>query len=167
LEKKRIVKDYDKLSEDVIAKVKKAYPRGYVAHLINYTDINGNRVSALPFETEEFYYLIRMTIQEARQIIKDDEDYDEHGNLREDFGSTELPDDDILSDVDMEIVEAAEPEEDIDDMNDMDDLDDFDEEEEEDFDDSFDDSDFDDEEEEADRKDKDDEPEEDDLEKYY
>jgi hypothetical protein len=41
-------------------------------------------VSALPFETEEKYYLIRMTILEAQEIIEDDDDYDDEGFLRED-----------------------------------------------------------------------------------
>ena len=42
-------------------------------------------MSALPFETEEIYYLIRMTVLEARQIIEDDDDYDDDGTLRSDF----------------------------------------------------------------------------------
>ena len=37
----------------------------------------------MPFETEDYYYLIRMTRSEAQQIIEEDEDYDEDGNLSE------------------------------------------------------------------------------------
>jgi len=40
-------------------------------------------VSALPFETEDKYYLVRMTKQEAIDIISDDEDYDDEGVLKE------------------------------------------------------------------------------------
>ncbi len=40
-------------------------------------------VSALPFETEDKYYLVRMTTQEAIDIISDDDDYDEEGTLKE------------------------------------------------------------------------------------
>ena len=37
----------------------------------------------MPFETEDYYYLIRMTVSEAVQIVDEDDDYDEDGNLTE------------------------------------------------------------------------------------
>lgn len=84
--KKRIVKDYENLPEDILNRIKLQYPRGFAQHLISYTNMEGKKVSALPFDTEEIYYLVRMTIQEARQIIAEDDDYDASGNLREGFG---------------------------------------------------------------------------------
>lgn len=87
MDKKRIVKDYDALPEEVIARIKAEYPYGFEDHLVKFTNKDGQRVSALPFDTEEIYYLIRMTVSEARQIIEDDEDYDEEGNLRDDFSA--------------------------------------------------------------------------------
>jgi DNA-directed RNA polymerase subunit delta len=83
--KKRIVKDYENLPEDVINQIKMKYPRGFVRHLITYTNKDGLKVSALPYETDDIYYLIRMSASEARQIILDDDDY-EDGILRDDFG---------------------------------------------------------------------------------
>jgi hypothetical protein len=41
-------------------------------------------VNALPFETEEKYYMVRMSVRNAMQIILDDDDYDDDGYLRED-----------------------------------------------------------------------------------
>ena len=95
MEKKRIVKDYEKLPLIVIDNVKMAYPTGFVDHLIKYTNKEGFQVSALPFETEDIYYLIRMTIREAEKIIEEDEDYDDDGNLRDDFEGeeAEIPED--------------------------------------------------------------------------
>lgn len=90
--KKRIVKDYENLPEDIINRIKIQYPHGFAQHLISYLNKEGKKVSALPFETEDIYYLVRMTVQEARQIIADDEDYDDAGNLREDFGDDETYD---------------------------------------------------------------------------
>jgi len=90
LEKKRIVKDYEKLPESVIDHVKLAYPQGFVDHLISFSNKEGKQVSALPFETEEIYYLIRMTVSEAEQIIEDDDDYDDDGNLSDDFSSDDI-----------------------------------------------------------------------------
>lgn len=88
--KKRVVKDYDALPEDIIRQVKLRYPTGFVANLVQYTNQAGKLVSALPFESDEVYYLIRMTMQEAKRIVKEDEDYDEDGVLREDFGDIEV-----------------------------------------------------------------------------
>ena len=89
MDKKRIVKDYDALPEEIIARIKAEYPYGFEGNLVTFTNKEGNKVSALPFDTEEVYYLIRMTIREARQIIEDDEDYDDEGNLRDDFSTDE------------------------------------------------------------------------------
>ncbi len=82
---KRIVKDYDALPEEIINQVKLRYPTGYEAHLVSYTNAEGKLVTALPFATEDVYYLIRMTVAEARQIVRDDDDFDEDGVLREDY----------------------------------------------------------------------------------
>ena len=90
--KKRVVKDYDALPDDIIRLVKMKYPTGYADHLVSYTDKEGKKVSALPFETDEVYYLIRMTVQEAKRLIKDDVDYDDEGVLREDFADIEVAD---------------------------------------------------------------------------
>jgi hypothetical protein len=94
MDKKRIVKDYEKLPEDVVVRLKQQYPYGYADNLVSFLNKEGKKVSALPFETEDIYYLIRMTISEANQIIKDDDDYDSDGNLRDDF-ATDIPDDEL------------------------------------------------------------------------
>lgn len=92
LTKKRVVKDYDALPEDIVRLVKMKYPTGYADHLLSYTDKEGKKVSALPFETDDTYYLIRMTVLEAKRIVKEDEDFDEDGVLREDFADVEVDD---------------------------------------------------------------------------
>ncbi|MBT8190609.1 MAG: hypothetical protein KJO29_09275 [Bacteroidia bacterium] len=81
MSKPRIVKDFEKLSEEVLAQIKLEYPFGFEKKLILFKNKEGKFVSALPFETEEFNYLIRMTPLEAQQIIEEDDDYDDEGNL--------------------------------------------------------------------------------------
>jgi len=83
MNKPRIVKDFDKISEEVLALVKLEFPYGFEKKLVKFTNKEGRLVSALPFETEEVYYLIRMTLPEAQQIIEEDDDYDDDGNLTE------------------------------------------------------------------------------------
>jgi len=103
LAKKRVVKDYDALSEDITRLVKQKYPSGYADHLVSYNDKEGKKVSALPFETDDTYYLIRMTILEAKRIVKEDEDFDEDGQLKE-----EIVDVDVEVEVDDEFDGAGE-----------------------------------------------------------
>lgn len=83
MEKKRVIKDYEKLSEEIHEQIKLKYPFGFSQNLVAFTNKDGKRVSALPFETEDTYYLIRMTVHEALAIIEDDDDYDDDGMLRE------------------------------------------------------------------------------------
>lgn len=83
--KKRVVKDYDALPEELITRIKMEYPLGFAQNLLSYTNKEGQKVSALPFETEDAYYLIRMTQQEADKIIEEDDDYGDDGVLKEDF----------------------------------------------------------------------------------
>ena len=93
--KKRVVKDYDALPEEILRLVKIQYPTGFAENLLSYTNAEGKKVSALPFETDEVYYLIRMTIQEARRLVKEDDDYDDEGVLREDFADLDVEDDEF------------------------------------------------------------------------
>ncbi|MBN2747281.1 MAG: hypothetical protein JXR34_11200 [Bacteroidales bacterium] len=82
MSKPRIVKDYDKLDEQVKEQIKLVYPAGFEQHLISYTNKDGERKLALPFETNDVYYLVRMSIQKAQDIITFDDDYDEDGLLK-------------------------------------------------------------------------------------
>ncbi len=84
MEKPRLVKDYDKVGEEVLAQIKLQFPRGFEKKLIQFKNQHGKFVSALPFETEDYYYLIRMTKVEAQEIIEDDDDYDDDGKLTDD-----------------------------------------------------------------------------------
>ncbi len=107
MNKPRVVKDYEKLDESILEQIKLNYPRGFERNLITFKNAAGKFVSALPFETEEKYYLVRMTRAEAQDIIDDDDDYDEDGNLRDDVKEEyEEKHDDITLD-DEEVQEIA------------------------------------------------------------
>lgn len=99
--KKRIVLDYEKLSVEIVNRIKQEYPNGYKENLITFTNAQGRYVSALPLETEEIYYLIRMTEMEAIQIVREDDDFGRDGKLLDSFtgevdsDDIELPEDEI------------------------------------------------------------------------
>lgn len=81
--KLRVIKDFEKLDKDIVEQIKLTHPEGFSQHLIQFTNREGKLVSALPFETDDKIYLVRMTTQEAQSIILDDEDYDDDGMLKE------------------------------------------------------------------------------------
>ncbi|MDX1684748.1 MAG: hypothetical protein R3275_05880 [Saprospiraceae bacterium] len=85
--KPRVIKDFEKLDGDIQERIKLEYPRGFHRHLINFSMADGRKVSALPFETEDHYYMVRMSVTEAKQIIEKDDDYDDDGILRDDIQS--------------------------------------------------------------------------------
>jgi hypothetical protein len=82
--KPRVIKDFEKLDPEIQEQIKLVYPDGFFNHLVYYTNREGNSVTALPFETDDKYYLVRMTIVQAKAIIEEDDDYDIDGNLKDD-----------------------------------------------------------------------------------
>jgi hypothetical protein len=80
--KPRILKDYEKLDNKIKEQIKLAYPFGFSRNLLTYKDRENKIISALPFETDDFYYLVRMTDKQAKDIVKDDTDYDDDGILK-------------------------------------------------------------------------------------
>ena len=113
MSKPRVIKHYEKMDEAILEQIKLAYPSGYEKYLIRFTDVNGSLTSALPFETEEKYYLIRMTKNQAAEIVANDDDFDDDGNLLDDARS-EYEDkyddedmDDDFEEVDIDLDELA------------------------------------------------------------
>lgn len=108
--KPRVIKDFDKLDVAIQEQIKLAFPVGFEDHLVKFTNKEGKKVSALPYEAEDKYYLVRMTIEEAQQIIEDDDDYDDDGNLKADiqeeyedkYGDNEDMDDEDMDDEDID-----------------------------------------------------------------
>ncbi len=82
MSKPRVIKDYDSLSEEVKEQIKLIYPRGFRKHLVGFVNRDGERKQGLPFETEEYYYLIRMTEERASSIIREDDDFGADGVLK-------------------------------------------------------------------------------------
>jgi hypothetical protein len=112
--KPRIVKDYEKLDISIQEQLKLNYPYGFDKYLITFKNAKGAFVSALPYEADDYYYLIRMTRAEARDIILEDDDYDD-GMLKDevkaeyeekyesdddDFDVEDIEDEDVSTDDD-------------------------------------------------------------------
>ena len=87
--KPRILKTWEKLDEEIQEQIKLLYTDGFEDNLIKVLNKEGEDQTVLPFETEDKYYLVKMTYLEAYEIIEEDDDYDEHGRIidevRQDF----------------------------------------------------------------------------------
>jgi len=68
MSKPRLIKDYDKIDAQVKNLIHEKYPHGFEKGLISFFNAKGKQVSALPFETDKIYYLIRMTRSKAQEI---------------------------------------------------------------------------------------------------
>ena len=73
--KKRIIKDFNNLTNVIREDIRKQYPHGYLNHLITFFDKDKHLISALPFETEDVSYLIKMP--SAMHLNEEEETSDE------------------------------------------------------------------------------------------
>ena len=55
--KPRIVTSFEKIDTSIQEQIKLEYPEGFSQHLISFSNKDGERISALRFETEEKRYL--------------------------------------------------------------------------------------------------------------
>lgn len=81
--KPKVIKDYNKLDKELQQQIKLMYADGFADNLIHFFDKNGQKITVLPFETEDKYYMLRMTENEAVALVDEDEDYDDDGFLKE------------------------------------------------------------------------------------
>ena len=58
--KKKVIKEFKNLPEEVREAIREKYPQGYLNDVITFFDKDKQLVSALPYETEEISYLIKM-----------------------------------------------------------------------------------------------------------
>jgi hypothetical protein len=84
--KKRIIKKYEQLGQDVLKLIKQTYPDGFEDNLITFQTPTGELALALPLETEDISYLIKMP---NNSLPEDDDDYDSGGSSDSDFGNFE------------------------------------------------------------------------------
>ena len=58
--KPRVIKDYNKLDKALQEQIKLVYADGFADNLIHFFNKDGIKITALPFETEDKYYMLRM-----------------------------------------------------------------------------------------------------------
>ncbi len=61
MNKPRVLKAFENLDDDIRKRIKLTYPDGFKDYLIFFQNQHGETQSGLPFETEDCYYLVKMT----------------------------------------------------------------------------------------------------------
>ena len=75
--KKRIIKKFEQLPDELLVLIKQEYPDGYEDNLITFQTPTGELATGLTLETDDTYYLIRMP---KNSVPDDDEDEDTGGD---------------------------------------------------------------------------------------
>lgn len=86
MDKKRIIKKYEQLPDEIIEQVRLKYPEGFEDNLITFETPKGEIELALPFETDDTYYLIKMP---KNQMPEEEEDFGDNENTFDGFDNFE------------------------------------------------------------------------------
>ena len=60
ISKAKVIKDYEKLSDELLERLKEEYPNGYSNYIIQFPNKAGKMVRAIELETEDTLYMIRL-----------------------------------------------------------------------------------------------------------
>jgi hypothetical protein len=94
--KRFVIKDYKSMTPDLMALLVEAYPDGFEYDTEYFTNAKGERVEAVPLETEDTKYLIKVstTLVQNFEAFESDDDDDSDSNP-EDFDTDGVEDDDL------------------------------------------------------------------------
>lgn len=79
-DKKRVIVDYKNVTKDILELFTDRYPYGYEDEdIIKFKNAKGETVKAVPFETKDTKYLVKVSVEmDARiEAFMDDEDEDD------------------------------------------------------------------------------------------
>jgi len=97
--KKRIIKSYEKLSKDLKFMLLDIYPEGYSNQLIRLTNSQGENYFAVPLETEDTVYMVKVHIDKVKkQKNTEDEFHFTLGEEEDDYTTSEDPTSDDITD---------------------------------------------------------------------
>ncbi len=94
MEKKRVIKSIENISEEVMEAVKKKYPDGWANHVQRINKGNGEFFHAITVDTADTSYMIKVNVK-----IDSYEDLEKFAN-QDDFGGDEPAESDVSENVD-------------------------------------------------------------------
>ena len=97
MSKKRVIKDYEKLTQDLKNLLHETYPGGIAEFIKPFTDVHGKLFYAVPLETDDDYFLIRLPFKMVN-VKEEDEETEEKSTAEEEDIFEELTLDDLDED---------------------------------------------------------------------
>ena len=79
-----MIKDYEKLSQEMKNLLSEAYPGGIAEHVKPFTDVQGKLFYAVPLETVDDYFLIRLPFKMINVKEENEEEEEKRRNMEED-----------------------------------------------------------------------------------
>jgi hypothetical protein len=79
-EKKRVIVDHKNISNDLISLLMEKHPYGYDDAVIKFKNAKGETVSAVPIETDDAKYLIKVSValdKRVEDFLEDEEENDD------------------------------------------------------------------------------------------
>ena len=98
---KRVIVDYNKLTNQILSMLVEKYPDGYTdADVIRFKNAKNETVDALEVRTEDTIYLVKVSTRLADTMENFDEDDDFMNNNDDEIGvgGLDIPDDSSLDD---------------------------------------------------------------------
>ena len=94
-EKKRVIVDYKNVTKDILELFTDRYPYGYEDEdIIKFKNAKGETVKAVPFETKDTKYLVKVSVEmDAKIEAYMDDDEDDDDAIPGDEGNMEAPED--------------------------------------------------------------------------
>ena len=92
-DKKRVIVDYKNVTQDILELFTDRYPYGYEDEdIIKFKNAKGETVRAVPFETKDTKYLVKVSVEmDARIEAYMDDDEDDDDTVAGDDSSLEAP----------------------------------------------------------------------------
>lgn len=92
MEKKRVIVDYKNITTDLLEMLTTKYPYGFDDFVVKFKNAKGETVSAVPLETEDTKFLVKVSVELERRVeaFLDDEDQTEEDDSTGD--DSEFPD---------------------------------------------------------------------------
>ncbi len=98
MDKKRVIVDYKNITSDLLQRFTDAFPHGYDDEdIIRFTNAKGESVRAVPMETDDTKYLVKVSVELDRRVeafLDDDDNDDSSSDDLKDIGPDDLDDDD-------------------------------------------------------------------------
>ena len=84
--KKRVIVDYKNITQDLLQLLTEKYPDGFDGETIYFTNAKGERVEAVPLETDDTKYLVKI----SAQLVTKFEAYQEEDDAVDDEADDEV-----------------------------------------------------------------------------